>query len=89
MTNQLANGTISTYNSISQRLDVSKPLGEQLEYVSGGAGLFAFGNNKEGELIVRGSLFWEFGEDCNVVPQLVGETLGWIKFVSLRQILCI
>ena len=54
-----------------------------MEYVSGGAGLFLFGNNDEGEVIVQNRMVWEFGGGCGEgMPRMEGESLGWIGFVS-------
>jgi len=78
----LTEGMTITYPSISQSLNPSLGLEEQLQYVPGGAGLFIFGNNKEGEVILSSRLVWEFSGACDVTVDIEGKTLGWIDFVS-------
>lgn len=80
----LTEGMTITYPSISQSLNPSLGLEEQLQYVPGGAGLFIFGNNKEGEVILSSRLVWEFSGACDVTVDIEGQTLGWIDFVSSR-----
>jgi len=84
----LTNGAIISYDSISAQLNPSLPLEEQLDRVPGGAGLFVFGNNEQGDIIERGRFVWEFAPDnCGVVPMLTGEALGWIGFVRFNNLL--
>ncbi|KAL3763950.1 hypothetical protein ACHAW5_005135 [Stephanodiscus triporus] len=75
-------GRTITYSSISQSLNASLGLGEQLQYVPGGAGLFIFGNNNEGEVILSSRVVWEFSGACDVAVEIEGKTLGWIDFVE-------
>ena len=78
----LTEGMMITYTSISQSLNPSLGLEEQLQYIPGGAGLFIFGNNNEGEVILSSRLVWEFSGACDVTVEIEGKTLGWIDFVS-------
>jgi len=46
-----------------------------------------FGNNDAGDVILRSRIVWEYDIDCGVDADIVddgnlGETLGWIEFVS-------
>lgn len=75
-------GTMITYPSISQSLDASMRLDEQMQYVPGGAGLFMFGSNSEGEVIFSNRVVWEFSGACDAAVEIGGKTLGWIGFVS-------
>ena len=79
----LSNGTLITYPSISAQLNTELPLDEQLDKVPGGAGLFIFANNEIGELVLRSRVVWEYDLNCNVELNMVGESLGWIGFVSM------
>jgi hypothetical protein len=79
----LTEGMTVTYPSISQSLNLSLGLEEQLQYVPGGAGLFIFGSNIEGEVILSSRLVWEFSGACDVTVEMEGKTLGWIEFVSV------
>ena len=79
----LSNGTLLTYPSISTQLNTEQPLDEQLDKVPGGAGLFIFANNEIGELVLRSRVVWEYDLNCNVELNMVGESLGWIGFVSM------
>ena len=79
----LSNGTLLTYPSISTQLNTELPLDEQLDKVAGGAGLFIFANNEIGELVLRSRVVWEYDLNCNVELNMVGESLGWIGFVSM------
>jgi len=79
----LINSTSISYPSISQALNTDRPLNEQLDKIPGGAGLFLFGNNNDGDVILRSRLVWEYDLDCSVELDIVGDTLGWIMFVSI------
>eukprot|EP00581_Thalassiosira_minuscula_P015141 CAMPEP_0183713808 /NCGR_PEP_ID=MMETSP0737-20130205/8551_1 /TAXON_ID=385413 /ORGANISM="Thalassiosira miniscula, Strain CCMP1093" /LENGTH=342 /DNA_ID=CAMNT_0025942653 /DNA_START=85 /DNA_END=1110 /DNA_ORIENTATION=+ len=83
----LTDGATITFNSISRYLDESMALEDQLDVVPGGAGLFMFGNNEEGEIVSRGRMVWEFTNECDVAPHLTGETLGWVGFVEITPAL--
>jgi len=80
----LINSTIISYPSISQALNTAIPLNEQLNKIPGGAGLFLFGNNDDGDVVLRSRLVWEFSGDCEIELDIVGDTLGWIMFVSIN-----
>ncbi len=79
----LTEGMTVTYPSILQSLNPSLGLEEQLQYVPGGAGLFIFGSNNKGNVILSSRLVWEFSGACNVTVEMEGKTLGWIEFVSV------
>ncbi len=79
----LMEGMRITYPSILQSLNPSLGLEEQLQYVPGGVGLFIFGSNNKGEVILSSRLVWEFNRACNVTVEIKGKTLGWIDFVSV------
>ena len=81
----LSNGTSITYPSISTQLNTNIPLEEQLDKVPGGAGLFIFANNDNGEIVLRSRVVWEYDLNCNVELNMVGESLGWIGFVSISK----
>lgn len=81
----LSNGTSITYPSISTQLNTNIPLEEQLDKIPGGAGLFLFANNDNGELLLRSRVVWEYDLNCNVELNMVGESLGWIGFVSISK----
>jgi hypothetical protein len=75
-------GMMLTYPSISQSLDASMGLDEQLQYLPGGAGLFMFASNSEGEVILSNRVVWEFSGACDATVEIEGKALGWIGFVS-------
>ena len=82
----LTNSTSITYPSISTTLNTDIPLDDQLDKIPGGAGLFLFGNNDEGDVILRSRLVWEYSGDCEVELDVEGDTLGWIMFVSISYL---
>jgi hypothetical protein len=71
-----------TYPSISQLLDPTLTLDEQMQFVPGGAGLFMFANNDNGDVILSSKVVWEFTGACNVTVDIQGSTLGWVSIVS-------
>ena len=75
-------GMTIAYPSISQLLDPSLELEEQMQYVPGGAGLFMFANNDDGDLILSSKVVWEFTGACNVTVDIQRSTLGWVSIVS-------
>ena len=58
-----------------------------MDLIPGGAGLFLFGNNDDGDVILRSRLVWEFSGDCEIELNIEGDTLGWIMFVSINCVL--
>ena len=90
LTNQtLTNSTFISYPSISTTINTDIPLDEQLDKIPGGAGLFLFGNNNDGDVVLRSRLVWEYDfEDCSVELDVEGDTLGWIMFVSISILYC-
>ncbi|KAL3811357.1 hypothetical protein ACHAXA_000773, partial [Cyclostephanos tholiformis] len=76
----ITEGMMFTYPSISQSLNTSLGLDEQLQYVPGGGGLFMFASNKEGEVILSNRVVWEFSGACDVAVEIEGKNLGWIGF---------
>ena len=79
----LINSTSISFPSISTTLNTDIPLDDQLDKIPGGAGLFLFGNNDDGDVVLRSRLVWEYSTDCEVKLDIVGDSLGWIMFVSL------
>ena len=78
------NSTTISYPSISTSLNTDIPLDEQVDKIPGGAGLFLFGNDDDGDVILRSRLVWEYDtKDCSVELDVEGDTLGWIMFVSI------
>jgi hypothetical protein len=75
-------GMTITYPSISQLLDPTLTLDEQMQFVPGGAGLFMFANNDNGDVILSSKVVWEFTGACNVTVDIQGSTLGWVSIVS-------
>ena len=75
-------GMTITYPSISQLLDPTLTLDEQMQFVPGGAGLFMFANNDNGDVILSSKVVWEFTGACNVTVDIQGSTLGWVRIVS-------
>jgi hypothetical protein len=59
----------------------------------GAAGLFLFGNDEEGQPILRSQIVWTFGdpgveddEGCtDATKEMEGKSLGWVIFVSCVQ----
>ncbi len=59
----------------------------------GAAGLFLFGNDEDGQPILRSQIVWTFGaprvehdEGCaNATKELEGKSVGWVIFVSCRN----
>lgn len=81
-------GMMISFPSISQLLDPSMTLEEQMQYVPGGAGLFMFANNDDGDVILSSKVVWEFTGACDVTVDIHGSTLGWISIVSCCLNVC-
>lgn len=72
-------GMTVSYPSISQLLNPSLGLEDQMQFVPGGAGLFMFGSNNEGEVILSSRVVWEYTGACDVTVDIQGKTLGWVS----------
>lgn len=75
----LNDGDIVSYTSISNMLDPSTPLEDQLEYVPGGVVVVLFGTDEEG-VVVQNTVAWGYGgvEYCESEPLAVNDSIGWI-----------
>ena len=84
LSTNLTSGQEFSFDSIAQQLDTTQELQDQMDLVPGGAGLFIIGSNEDGEAVVSARMVWEFTPgECEVVPVLVGESLGMVEFVSV------
>ncbi len=72
------------FSSISNLLDPAMPLGDQLQYVPGGAILIFVGATDSGE-IVRNRMMWTYTMGCGLEDYTVldGNVIGWAGFVSV------
>jgi len=80
LTTNLPADSIVSYSSISTKLDPSKSLQDQLEYVVGGVMVVMFGVDEEGS-VVQNTVAWGYNvEKCGdggVVEK--GDVIGWIE----------
>ena len=80
-TTNLPDGSVVTYTSISNQLDYTLPIEDQMEYVPGGVVIVLFGNNGNGN-DVQNTVAWNYEHDCANEPLSDGDTIGWVKIVS-------
>jgi hypothetical protein len=82
-TTNLEDGSVVAYTSISNQLDYTLPLEEQMEYVPGGVVVVLFGNDEDGN-VVQNTVAWDYNMgNCESEPLTVGDTIGWVAIVSL------
>ncbi|KAL7473153.1 hypothetical protein ACHAXS_013548 [Conticribra weissflogii] len=72
-------GDFMSYFSITSFLDPTIALGEQMEFVPGGASLIINGKNADG-VAVRNRVFWIYNLECgkDVVTINDGDSIGWV-----------
>ena len=82
----LASGDIVSFKSISNDLDPSVSIEDQLDYLPGGVQMTVRGrmtSEETGEeMIVSNRVTWSYTNDCEVEPIEVGDAIGWVTVVS-------
>lgn len=83
----LYNGDVISFDSISNELDPSMTLEEQVDYVPGGVQVNLRGRietSKGSSEVVSQRLTWSYTNQCfgDMLPVEDGDRLGWITFVS-------
>ena len=82
----LASGDIVSFKSISNDLDPSVSIEDQLDYLPGGVQMTVRGrmtSEETGEeMIVSNRVTWSYTNDCAVEPIEVGDAIGWVAVVS-------
>ena len=82
-TTDLTDGSLVTFTSISNQLDDTLPIEEQMEYVPGRVVIELVGEDAEGDLIRNYVALFYGGEGyCQSEPLILGDTIGWIVLVS-------
>lgn len=82
-TTNLTDGSVVTFTSISNQLDDTLPIQNQMEYVPGGIVLVLYGYDED-DNYVQNTVSWAFGGEghCDSEPLSDGDTIGWIQLVS-------
>ena len=78
-TTDLSDGSVISYTSVSNQLDPSLPLEDQMQYVPTSVTFMMFGTDKDGNM-VRNVVAWDYG--CVNEPLSVGSSIGWLELVS-------
>ena len=81
-TTNLESGALVTYTSISNQLDHTVPIEDQMEYVPGGVVVVLFGNDEDGN-VVQNTVAWDYDVGyCEAEPLVAGDAIGWVVIVS-------
>jgi hypothetical protein len=86
----LTDGSTVTFTSISNGLDPSMSLEEQMDKVPGGVVVVLFGTDEEGN-VIQNTIAWGYGGEgyCESEPLALDDSIGWIAIVSCHLlVLC-